>query len=85
MGRMTGHAIACFDGFTQIFVFRILDRPLLQFDRVGMTLPADDRLGIFQQLFLFGPVGIMAVQTPLFISQRSVQAILAEGFPIMSL
>jgi hypothetical protein len=46
MRRMTGRAITAFNRFTQIFVFRILYRPFLQFHRIIMTGATDIELGV---------------------------------------
>lgn len=52
MGIMTGDAVACFYRFAQPLVFGILDRPLLEFDRVRMAFSAGVGNRSFQELFL---------------------------------
>ena len=78
--RMTAYTITGFDWFTKIFIFGIFNRPFLQFYRVAMTPPADDRLSIYQKFFLFGAVRVVAVQTPVLLPQRPVQTIFTEDF-----
>jgi len=46
MRGMTAGAITGFNGFTQVFIFRILYRPFLQFHRVSMTGAANVELGV---------------------------------------
>jgi len=80
MRRMAGDTVALFNRFTQAFIFGIFFRPLLQFNSVGMALPADFYLGVIEQFFAFRSVGIMAVQASGFIGHRPVHATLAESF-----
>jgi hypothetical protein len=63
MWGMTARAIAGFNRFTQIFIFRIFYRPLLQCHRVLMTAAAHFELGGIQKLFFLRAMGVVAVQT----------------------
>ena len=64
MRGMTAAAIARLYRHTQTLVFGIVDGPFLQPDSVFMTLAAGVEHGIFQKVFLFRAMGIVAIQTP---------------------
>jgi len=80
MRRMTAGTVALFNRFTQVFIFGIFFRPLLQLNGIGMALPADFDLGVLEQFFLFRSVGVVAVQAAGFIGHRPVHAIFAKRF-----
>jgi hypothetical protein len=63
MGGMTGAAITFFYRFTQSLVFGIINGPFLQLDGILMTFAAGGDHGSLDEVFLFGAVGIVAIQT----------------------
>ena len=79
MRGVAGGAAARFHRFAQILIFGVVDRPLLQSNRVFMTFSTGFPGGFFQQTFLFGAVGIVAVQTSDLISQRPMHAAFGEN------
>ena len=69
---VTTAASALADGFAKMLVLGIGDGPLLQFNGIGVTLPANFRLRPVEQLGCFAAMRVVAVQTAGGVRQRPV-------------
>ena len=77
MGGMTGAAITFFHRLAQAFVFGIVNGPFLQLDGILMTFAAGVDHGSLDKVFLFGTVGVVAIQTTDPIHQGGVHPVFA--------